>query len=122
MESPSPAEICGDTMRRLEHVLTDALARIAPNARPTTPIRFFSYPDGTVRAVVIFDGGGQLLVELLPLWADSYAHIKMLFLPTKGISHEIGSPARGVVAADPNTGPLTDDQLQALANEPGLTL
>jgi hypothetical protein len=114
--------MCGDTMRRLEHVLTDALARIAPNARPMTPIRFFSYPDGTVRAVVVFDGGRQIVVTLLPLWAGSYDRFKLYFLPDNGRSYEIGSPARGLVAGDPTAGPLTDEQLQALANEPGLTL
>jgi len=118
----SPAEVCGDTMRRLDHVLSDALARIAPNAHPTTPISFFSYPDGTVRTIVTFDGGHLLLVELRPLWAGPYEKFTMYFLPTRGTSYEIGSPVRGVVAGDPNAGPLTDAQLQALANDPGLTL
>jgi hypothetical protein len=118
----SPAETCGDTMRRLEHVLTDALARIAPHARPATPIRFFNYPDGTVRAVVIFDGGGQLTVALLPLWADSYDMFKLYFVPGQGTWYDIGSPTRGLVVSDPATGPLTAEQLHDLANEPGLTL
>ena len=108
-------------MRRLEHVLTDALVRIAPNVRPLTPIRFFSYPDGTVRAVVVFDGGRQIVVTLFPLWAGPYDRFKLLFMPANGTSYEIGSPAGGLVMGDP-TGPLTGEQLQALANDPGLTL
>jgi len=118
----SPAEVCGDTLRRLDHVLSDALARIAPNACPTTPIRFSSYPGGAVHTVVTFDGGRLLFVELFPLWESSYEKSRVYFLPTKGTSYEIGSPARGVVAADPNAGPLTDAQLRALANDSGLTL
>jgi hypothetical protein len=118
----SRAEVCGDTIRRLEHVLTDALARIAPDAHPATPIRFYPYPDGTVRAIVVFSGGRQLGVSLLPLWADSYDRFKIYFLPESGTSYDIGDPARGIITADPGAGPLTEAQIRALANEPGLTL
>jgi hypothetical protein len=124
----SPAETCDDTLRRLEHVLSDALARIAPNAHPATPIRFFNYLDGTVRANVVFDGGGTLIVALSPLWADEfrmwmvYNVLSMGSDGTYWLSYAIGIPRRGVVVADPAASPLTADQLRALADEPGLTL
>jgi hypothetical protein len=118
----SPTGVCADTLRRLDGVLARALARIAPDAHPTTPIRFFSDSSGMVRALVTFDGGGLLTVNLLPLSKDKISVMKLWLLHRLGTSYAIGNPTRGVVTGDPATGPLDSDQLQALADEPGLTL
>ena len=114
----SPAGVCADTLRRLEHVLTDALARIAPDARPTTPIRFFSYPDGSVRAVVMFAGDSHLEVILFPLWeADLTVRIEL----SLGGAYQL-HPGHGLLIAVTTDGPLHSAQAKELASEPGLTL
>ncbi len=122
----SPAESCSDTLRRLEHVLRDSLARIAPNAHPAAPIRFFNYPDGTVRSTVVFDGGGKLVVVFFPRWRVWHegGRIRISVEPLVGPDETawyIGTPALGLVAVEPAAGPLTLVQLQDLGDEPGLT-
>ena len=116
----SPSELCGDTLRRLEHVLTDALARIAPNAPLATPVRFFNYPDGTVRATVVFADRSVLQVILLPLWSTAYDQFKLEFATNGAKVYDLHG--RGLVIGKAPSGPLTADQLLELSKEPGLTL
>jgi len=114
----SPPEVCADTLRHLERVLTDALARIAPDAHPTAPIRFFTYHDGTVRAVVFFSRTTHLEVVLYPQWAGSTVGLRL----SVGGAYQFRSPGHGLVLAVTSAGPLTSTQMDELANEPGLTL
>lgn len=114
----SPSEVCADTLRRLERVLSDALARIAPDAHPTAPIRFFAYSDGTVRAVVFFADGSHLEVVLYLQWAGSAVAFRM----SEGGAYHSGSSNHGLLLAVTTDGPLTSTQMEVLVNEPGLTL